>query len=50
MFFWSSFYTKFLKADSEGYKELFYKESKSEPKIEKVQEKYKADEWELIIK
>ena len=30
--------------------ELFYKESKSEPKIEKVQEKYKADEWELIIK
>ena len=30
--------------------ELFFKESKTEPKIEKVQEKYKAEKWELDLK
>lgn len=30
--------------------ELFYKDSKTEPKIEKTEEKYKADKWELVIK
>jgi hypothetical protein len=30
--------------------ELFFKESETEPKIEKIQEKYKADKWELDLK
>ncbi|MEZ0128543.1 hypothetical protein AB9T88_01500 [Flavobacterium sp. LBUM151] len=30
--------------------ELFFKESKTKPKIEKVQEKYKAAKWELDLK
>jgi len=39
-----------LKVIKSYNEELFFKESKTEPKIEKGEEKYKADKWELDLK